>query len=189
MTEAAELFWHIADQLPAYNEARLEFIASVLLNHNANIVNSFTSHHYCMPTYNSVTMGGHVTKKDMEFPLLTLPGKNIFLIKYFAAKEKDLLLPNKGEFLTPHGLGKQDVLQPTISIDTKLNTCILDGYLYSIKWGESLRAHPTLKLRAFDREKVFSYMSLLYDFEITDEFVQLASINNMGPKIWDTGSL
>ena len=186
---AAELFCRISLQLPAFNEARHEFIASTFLNHNATILNATTSHHYCMPTCNSVTMGGHVSKSGMIFPFLTIPGENIFTIKYLSTKDIDLNLPYDGEFLTPHGLGKQDTIRPQIEIDIKHNICRLGGFTYNIKWGESLRSHATLKLRDFERDRVFNFLKLIYDYEITDEFVQLASYNKSGSIIWNTDSL
>ena len=183
--KAAELFWHISEQLPIFNEVRHEFIASVLLNHNANIINAFTSHHYCMPNSNSVLMGGHVTKIGMTLPLLTVPGQNIFLLQYNSVKDNDMCLPYEGEFLTPHGLGKCDTISPSIYTDYQAKKLTLDNVTYKIQWGESLRAHDGLALRTFDREKVFSYLDGVYNYTIEDEVSQIASINKNGLTIWD----
>lgn len=181
----AELFWRISNQLGSFNEARQEYLASVFIDGFAKIINSKTYHHYGMPTANSVIMGGHVTAKNDTFPLLTNAGKNIYLIKYYDVKDDSLIIPNtKGLFITPHGLGKEDITDPVIELNLTKQTFTLDGYEYNIRFGESLRAHPNLRLRSFNQDKYFSYYHTLYDFSVEKEFVQLASWSKNGIKIW-----
>ena len=146
-------------------------------------------HHYGMPTNTSIAMGCHLSTQDEIFPILTLPGESLYMIKYSRAKDKSLMLSDK-QFLTPHGWGKRHISMPKIALNLKDNIFMLDDQSYEIRFGTSLRSHPNLELRDFGitslnrKENFFDYLSKLYEYEIVDEFEQIASWNKAGVKIW-----
>lgn len=185
----AELFWRIAKQLPEFNEARHEYLASVLIDGGAKIVNVQTYHHYLMPDPESVVMGGHVTKPGDELPLLTRPGENIFMLKYESLTDEDYRIQGSEQFITPHGLGKCDIIEPVLSLSSDMKKFSVDNVVYDIRFGESLRAHPNLMLRAFEPEKIFGYLDKCYKYTIEDEFIQLLSWNKAGIKEWNRNGM
>ena len=182
----AENFWCMAKQLPSFNEARQEFLASVVLDGFSPILNKSTYHHYYMPNLNSVIMGGYITNAGEEYPFLTSEGNNIYMIKYNNVKEKSLKLLGREMFITPHGLGKGSNCKPQLKINLNSQVFSLDGVSYPIHFGYSLRDHPNLSIRKFDWDKYRYYLNEQYDIEVTDEFVQLVSWNKKGIIQWNT---
>lgn len=185
----AEVFYSIAKGLYEFNEIRHEFIAHVILGDYQEDVSPLHFHHYGMPTNTSIAMGCHLSTQDEIFPILTLPGESLYMIKYSRAKDKSLMLSDK-QFLTPHGWGKRHISMPKIALNLKDNIFMLDDQSYEIRFGTSLRSHPNIELRDFGitslnrKENFFDYLSKLYEYEIVDEFEQIASWNKAGVKIW-----
>ena len=185
----AELFYKLASNLYEFNSNRHDFIADMIVGDRAKVLNASVFHHYGMPSQSSVVMGSHVNKIGDIAPVLTLPGKNIFMIKYNRCICDELFIPNTDTFLTPHGWGKTHVNSPKISFDLKSNRFFLDDKFYDIEFGSSLRDHPNLQLREFsfgeDTDCSFwKHFSKCYEYEIIDEFSQIASINKSAIKIW-----
>ena len=185
----AELFYKIAQNLIHFNEVRQEFIADSLLNGITNIANVSHFHHYYMPNNHSVIMGSHIVKSSQITPILTVPGADIYMVKFISPKSDDLFIDKK-HFLTPHGWGKRHKNFPKICLDIDSNQFLLDDIKYNIEFGESLRAHPNLELRDFEtenasrRDNFFSCLSQFYNYDIVDELVQIASYNKAGVVIW-----
>lgn len=182
----AETFWCVSKQLPSFNEARHEFLASALLDGFSPILNKSTYHHYYMPNANSVIMGGHITNAGEEYPFLTSTGNNIYMIRYNNVKDTCLKLSGCQSFITPHGLGKESNCKPDIKINLNSQMFSLNGISYPIHFGFSLRDHPSLSIRNFDWDKYQCYLNEQYDIEVTDEFVQLISWNKKGIIQWNT---
>lgn len=180
----AELFIKLSKNLYQYNENRHDFIVSVLVGNDAHILSNNHYHHYGMPDESSAIIGGHLVQEDMCTPLLTRPGKNIFLIRYKRAIDNSLQVSEKGDFLTPHGWGKRHIGMPEIRIDYASNKMSLDSMKYRIEYGESLRNHHNLELRDFDMNYYFEYLAEEYEFEIISEFAQIASYNKNGLIYW-----
>jgi hypothetical protein len=185
----AEVFCSVAEGLYRFNEIRHEFIAHVILaDHNA-VYYPCHYHHYGMPTNNSVAMGCHLIQNGEIAPVLSLPGENIYMVKFISTAESSLKI-SESQFLTPHGWGKRHTGTPKISLDLKNNRFSLDDENYEIRFGTSLRAHPNLELRDFEtnsstrKENFFSLLSSIYNYEVTDEFEQIASWNKAGVKRW-----
>ena len=185
----AEVFYSIAAGLYKFNEIRHEFIAHVILgNHQVN-THPLHFHHYGMPLSTSVAMGCHLSNQGQTLPILTLPGENIYMIKYHHTKHESLMIKNE-QFLTPHGWGKRHIGTPLIKLNLEDNIFTLDNESYEIKFGTSLRAHPNLELRDFEstsvtrKEQFLNYLSKLYEYEFVDEFEQIASWNKAGIKVW-----
>ena len=185
----AEFFYRLAEGLYNFNEIRHEFIAQVILGSLKNVINVQHFHHYGMPTPNSIVMGSHILKNGEIAPVLTMPGQNIYMVKFNSAKDNSLLI-NKSQFITPHGWGKRHKNVPQISLDLSTNSFTLDDESYNIEFGTSLRAHANLELRDFNnemsggKENFFSYLKKMYCFEISDEMEQIASWNKAGVRIW-----
>lgn len=185
----AEVFYSIAKGLYEFNEIRHEFIAHVILGEYQENVSPLHFHHYGMPTNTSIAMGCHLSTQDEISPILTLPGESLYMIKYSRVKDKSLMLSDK-QFLTPHGWGKRHINTPKMALNLKDNMFTLDEQNYGIRFGTSLRSHPNLELRDFGatsltrKENFFNYLSKLYEYEIVDEFEQIASWNKAGIKIW-----
>ncbi len=185
----AESFYRLAEGLYKFNEIRHEFIAQVILGTLKNVTNVQHFHHYGMPTYNSVVMGSHILKDGESAPVLTMPGQNIYMVKFNSVKDDSLLI-NESQFITPHGWGKRHKNVPQISLDLNRNKFTLDSESYEIKFGESLRAHTNLELRDFNSEKnsgkdnFFNYLEKMYNLKITDEMEQIASWNKEGIRVW-----
>lgn len=185
----AEMFYKMAEGLYKFNEIRHEFVGNEILQGLQDVVNIQHFHHYGMPSLNSVVMGSHILKNDMVAPILAIPGKNIYMVKFKRVKDESLLI-NKNEFLTPHGWGKRDKSVPQIFLNLTANEFSLDGETYEIKFGSSLRNHPNLVLRDFLRDSVcrkkcfFEYLNKIYDLEVVDEMKQIVSWNKDGIKIW-----
>lgn len=183
----AEMFYSIASDLYRFNETRHEFIAHVLLKDFAAINKVSHFHHYGMPNNFSIIMGGHIMKNNEIAPLLTVPGENVYFIKYNYPKD-DTLKINDSLFLTPHGWGKTHIGTPSISLKVPENKFILDEESYEIEFGTSLRNHKNLKLRDFsslnsaNNDNFFKYLTELYDFEIIDEMEQISSWSKEGVK-------
>lgn len=185
----AEIFYSLAKGLYIFNEIRHEFIAHVILGEYQDNVAPLHFHHYGMPTDNSIGMGCHIINTDEISPILSLPGENLYMIKYHRAKDVSLMVNDK-QFLTPHGWGKRHIGIPQMSLNMKDNIFVLDNESYEIKFGTSLRSHPNLELRDFQndsmsrKESFFNHLSQIYEYDIVDEFKQIASWNKAGVKIW-----
>lgn len=185
----AEMFYTLARGLYGFNEIRHEFIANVILDGLHNVSNVSHFHHYGMPSPTSVVMGSHILKNGEVAPVLTLPGKDIYMVKFNSAIDNSLLV-NSNQFLTPHGWGKRHISTPQMLLDLAKNKFILDNESYDIKFGASLRAHQNLELRDFQnnqldrKDNFFDHLRKMYDLEIVDEMKQLASWNKLGVKIW-----
>mgnify|MGYP006922131099 FL=1 len=185
----AEMFYRLAAGIYQFNEIRHEFIAQVILGTLNNVMNVKHFHHYGMPTPNSVVMGSHILKNGESAPVLTMPGQNIFMVKFNCVKDNSLLI-DESHFITPHGWGKRHKKMPQISLDLNSNKFILDNESYDISFGASLRAHPNLELRDFysdlpdGKNKFLDHLKKMYSLEVTDEMMQIASWNKEGVKIW-----
>lgn len=180
--EKAELFVRLAENLYIFNENRHDFIINSIFRKKERIEMVSHYHHYGMPSANEAIIGCHLLEHDSCSPLLTRPGENIFLLKY-----QDTLLQNfrtGNHFITPHGLGKQDVVEPEILLNIGNKELVLDGYKYKLQYGESLRKHSTLKLRDISIDDFMSKMKTVYDFSIVKEYKQLASYNKDGFIRW-----
>jgi len=167
--DKAELFYKLASNLYEFNSNRHDFIADIIIGDRAKILNSSVFHHYGMPTQSSVVMGSHINKVGDVAPILTLPGKNIFMVKYNRCTKDELFISETSTFLTPHGWGKNHINTPKISFDIKTNKFFLDDESYDIEFGSSLRSHPNLQLREFsfnkdDENYFFKYLSKNYEY-------------------------
>lgn len=185
----AEMFYRLAEGLYNFNEIRHEFIAQVVLGGIQSIVNVQHYHHYGMPSPSSVIMGGHILQNNEIAPILTMPGKDVYMVRFISVKDSSLLINSK-QFLAPHGWGKRHTGVPQISMDLFSNKFTLDNQSYDIKFGTSLRAHPNLELRDFEgaqqseKSNFFNYLSKMYNLKIVDELEQIASWNKMGVIVW-----
>lgn len=185
----AELFYHLAENLLKFNENRHEFFAQLLLRNAASINDVTHYHHYYMPNEQSVVMGSHIVSENQTSPILSVPGANIYMVQFKAAKERNLYINDK-QFLTPHGWGKRHKGTPILQLDVESNTFSLDDYTYNIEYGESLRAHPSLELRDFETEyenrkqSFLKHLDDIYDYTLIDELKQIASYNKSGVIIW-----
>lgn len=184
-----ELFFKIAHHSISFNENRHEFIAYQLLQGTAKVQTIKHHHHYFMPNNHSVVMGNHIIKAGDIAPVLTLPGENIYMVKFNKAKVKDLYI-DREKFLVPHGWGKRHKNVPMLSLDITTNKFYLDENTYDIVFGESLRTHPNLELRDFQtatcgrKENFFSVLGEMYEYSLIDELSQIASYNKSGVRIW-----
>lgn len=185
----AEQFCSLAQGLNKFNELRHEFIAHVISKGLTNINNVSHYHHYGMPNSKSIAMGCHIISSGDISPVLTLPGEDIYMVRFNSLKDDSLRIDEKS-FLTPHGWGKRHKGTPQISLDLSNNKFILDSESYDIKFGTSLRANSNLELRDFQTNKVdrkdsfFEHLNKMYDLEIVDNMEQIVSWNKDGVKIW-----
>lgn len=185
----AEIFYKLSENLLKFNENRHEFIAQILLRNKSIINNVAHFHHYFMPNINTVVMGSHIVSCGDIAPILSLPGENIYMVRFDNPKDEELYLGDT-KFLTPHGWGKRHKSIPNISLDVTSKKFHLDNYEYTIEFGESLRDHPALELRDFKtatqsrKESFFSYLDKIYNYSIIDEMKQIASYNKAGVIKW-----
>lgn len=180
----AEVFYRLSEGLYKFNEIRHEFIVQVILENLKYVQNVQHFHHYGMPTPNSVVMGSHILNNGEVAPILTMPGQDIYMVKFCSVKDKSLLI-NDSQFITPHGWGKRHKNIPQLLLDLNSNKFMLDGELYNVEFGTSLRAHPNLELRKYSgKENYFNYLRKMYSVELLDEMEQLASWNKEGVRIW-----
>lgn len=180
--KTAELFLRLAKNLYTYNENRHDFIISSLVKKRDIISKGLHYHHYGMPSDHEAIIGCHLLESDAISPLLTRPGENIFLLKY--KNTLDATLKKKTKFITPHGFGKQHIGKPEIIVDKNKEELILDGYKYGLRYGESLRNHPTLQLRNISIDDFMEKMKIKYNFSIIKEYRQIASYNKSGFIKW-----
>lgn len=183
--KSAELFYDIARNAYCYNENRHDFIIASLLD-NINLIDNVKHyHHYGMPNENIALIGSHLVRDNQETPLLTREGENVYLIKYNNVLDPSLRLSDKYPyFLTPHGLGKKHSKKFKIIIDENSKYMQLDEIKYKIEYGQSLRAHPGLEIRNIDMREYFKKFSLVYDYNIVNEFMQIVSYNKSGFIKW-----
>ena len=185
----AELFYKIAEGLYNFNEIRHEFIFNVFLHDMKYTGEVSHYHHYGMPSSKSVIMGEHLIYKNEVLPILSLPGEDIYMVKFQNVKD-DTLKIDDSHYISPHGWGKRHTGVPKLYLNISENKFILDEQVYEIEFGQSLRSHPNLELRDFETSNVsrkdsfFEYLNKMYTFEIVDELSQIASWNKMGIKKW-----
>lgn len=179
---SAELFLKLAGDLYEYNENRHDFIANSLVGKRAVISDNAHYHHYGMPSDHEAIIGCHLLKRGEISPLLTRTGENIFLLKY--EETFDSMLKAGTRIITPHGFGKQHIGKPEIIVNKEKGCLELDDYTYMLKYGESLRNHPTLKLRDISIKEFMRKMEMKYSFSIIKEYRQLASYNKSGYINW-----
>ena len=181
--KSAELFSKLAQNLYIYNENRHDFIVNSLVQNLCDIEKSEHYHHYGMPSKNEAIIGCHLLASDDSSPLLTRPGENVFLLKYKKTYNEGFKVGSR--FITPHGLGKQHIGRPEIKVDKYEKILTMDAQTYRLRYGESLRNHPTLKLRDISIDDFMTKMRVLYDFSVVKEFRQIASYNKSGFKKWE----
>lgn len=181
----ADLYLKLADSLYKYNENRHDFIIASLLGKLERVKSINHYHHYGMPCAHIALLGSHMIQKGQITPLLTRPGENVYLLKYYDVLDDALRLPSDKEyFITPHGWGKCHTSETKIEIDCENKIMQLDSLKYKIRYGESLREHPGLELRNIQSNDYFSYFSKAYEYSIFQEFKQLSSYNKNGFIKW-----
>lgn len=181
--KSAVLFLKLAQNLYTYNENRHDFIVNALIGKRDIINEGVHYHHYGMPSNNEAIIGCHLIESGAVSPLLTRPGENVFLLKYEDALNP--MLKSGKRFITPHGFGKEHIAEPELVINKYKKQLILDGHKYGLRYGESLRNHPTLRLREISVDDFMYKMKMMYDFSIVKEYRQLASYNKNGYIKWE----
>lgn len=182
----AKLFYKMAYDIYQYNENRHDFMIESFMDNSEDIINSKHYHHYGMPSEQIALLGSHMITRNMETPLLTRVGENVYIIEYKNLLNKQLKIwENQSYFLTPHGLGKKHCGTPDLQINDVEQSMKLDNCSYKIKYGESLRSHPNLQIRDIKMQEFFSFLAQNYEFGIINEFQQVASYNKDGFIRWN----
>lgn len=186
----AQLFCKIAKHLITFNEVRHDFFTEVLLNSFTSIDEVSHYHHYCMPTESSILIGSFLLKPGKVAPILSRPGKPIFLYKVGEKSHKMYEIDGEAHLLLPHGWGKESVKKPDIYIDLKAKRFSLNNYDYEIDGKSSLRDHPDLRLRdyKFNAETGYEvFQKQLKDFcegDVLEYLFPLISYNKNGLLYW-----
>ena len=173
-------FYSIAKCLEKYNYDRNDYLAKKILgdNYDKKVV---ASKHYGMPTINSVAIGCHWSCR--LYPLLTAPGKNIYLI-YPDFNNAFSIDGGKKICLSPHGFGVDT------DADIKINGASVkigekefssnDFKNYSINIGEDVEIRDAGSVRKKVDEILESCPG-----EIIDSLRQLAAFTKAGFEVYD----
>jgi hypothetical protein len=130
----AEIFWKIAEKIPEYNIKRHDYFAEKFAKGLTNIIQSYTEHHYGMPTQESINIGCYITEPEKIVPIFSAPGRCLFLYKV------DIDDPNAGNTkLIPHGWGKTCMNLSKIELINSMQEIEIAGRKYLINSSERIK--------------------------------------------------
>lgn len=167
----AEKFYNIAQSLLSFNQKRNSAFCEAVLKGGLADREILNVQHYGMPDPNTICIGVQ-WETDGIVPLLTAPGKNIYLVK-----------PAKGTEYFPHGLGLE-IHEGDIHYTSDGGICIGTKILYP---QNSLSIGGDAFNRA-DRTPIDVCVKRILDTNpatITAELKQIASISARGFEVWN----
>lgn len=185
--DTANLFVDLAKSLEHYNVIRHRFVAHLLTQSKAKIINQEDYHHYYMPTRQSVAIGCFPVESGMCVPIFSRPGRNITIFKPQAGGLNALgKLPSGNDLLlVPHGWGKTCIDDTSFSIDYEQGLFTLSGQKYEIKTQVSLGKDERLQLRNFcsnnfDGDEFFTQIADHCPGTIVEQIRQVVSFTKNG---------
>lgn len=146
--KTAERFIAIAQSLTAINQERHRYFASAVFGSRNLGEEILNEQHYGMPTESSVAIGCHWARNRL-LPLLTAPGKPIFIVQPIEGQANDVQVGDQRLLLFPHGLGKQSV--DPLHMEFGHDSLTVNGRTYGIT--ESLQKDKGFQLRNFAPEE------------------------------------
>lgn len=167
----AEKFYNIAKNLINFNQMRNTSFCETVLKDGIADVEILNVQHYGMPDSNTICIGVQ-WETDGIVPLLTAPGKNIYLVK-----------PSKDTKYFPHGLGVE-IYDGDIHYTSDGGICIGTKTLYP-------QNSLSIGIDAFNRanktplEKCVNNIIEQNPADIVAELKQIASISASGFEIWN----
>ena len=141
----AELFYKTAASLDGYNEVRHEHIAESLLKGYAKIKSVDHHHHYGMPDSHSINIGCYLKKDADIFPVFSKPNYPITLFKIKSSSQ----VAANGEYIVPHGWGKESKSSYDININYGKRTLIFNGEIFSLFNGDTFYRSTQLQYRDY----------------------------------------
>jgi hypothetical protein len=123
-------------------------VAKYFLDGKAELLKEDHYHHHFMPTQNSIAIGCYLIKSNSTLPILTYPGKPIYIYNFSAPYKSDICVGDK--FLVPHGWGRHINRNVALSINLSNNTLLLDNSIFPIQAKATINAIEGLKVREYD---------------------------------------
>jgi hypothetical protein len=185
--DKAVLFSRMAKSLEDFNIVRHHFIAQLLLNGKASIIEQFDYHHYFMPSNQSVAIGCFLVEEGSSVPIFSKPGRDINIFKAKAGGKNRIKEMSSGDdkLLVPHGWGKTCQHDIEFNIDLKNKEFSLSGKKYDIKTEISLGKDERLYLRDYDSaptsdNSLYSLMEHHCPGEVIETIEQISSYTKHG---------
>jgi hypothetical protein len=123
-------------------------VANGIVGGDAMIVDSQYLHHHYMPTPTSVLIGCYLIKQNTIIPILSSPGRPIYLYKFENSLQSNCGTDNL-EFIVPHGWGRYFDGDFSIQLDLKNNILLLNNDEYSIQPKQTFKTCESIKVRSF----------------------------------------
>ncbi len=140
--KVAEQFIKLAHMEETHNTLRHRYLADLIFG-DENIDSEILSvQHYGMPSANSVAVGCQWVK-DRIVPLLTAPGKPVYLVRPQEGGPNDVTIGNTPALLFPHGLGRE--CTEGIQIQYEQDGVIFNGQRYTEE--QTLMDDPRFRIR------------------------------------------
>lgn len=177
----ATLFAQLAHMLEGFNILRHRFVATMLLNDCAPIVDEYHKHHYYMPTPTSAAIGCYICEPGEEVPVFSAVGRPIGIFRPSAGGRNRIRFHSGEEKLVvPHGWGM--TVSSPLRVTHSATHLHVNGTRFDLAAGVSLLEHPDVGPRLFEggTRRFSRTIHAHTPGDITSELHQIASYSRHG---------
>ena len=185
----ARLFFRIAEQLTASNELRHEFLATQFAGLPEVLDLVVHSHHYSMPSPDTVAIGTCLVPPGTLIPLLSAPGQPIALCRSRKNRANAVQVGGRALQAVPHGWGKTSKAPLELTMSEEFDSLAINGVLYPVESESNLVGHTDLALREYpaQADDPASFLNRYQDelgVSIELELAQVVSVGSGGMQEW-----
>jgi len=183
--ETAQKYYNKAKSYEVENSTKHNYVANDIIGSDAVIENSQIMHHHCMPSPSSILIGCYLISTNTILPILSSPGRPIYLYRFDKSLEKQNCIDNH-HFIVPHGWGRHFDGDFLLRLDLTNNTLSLNNSKFKIQPKQTFKSCESIKIRTFkNSEKCDEYLELLQNYYTgsnIDMLDQLITYNKSGFK-------
>jgi len=167
------------------NITKHNHVANNIIGNDAMIENSQILHHHCMPSSSSILIGCYLISTNTTLPILSSPGRPIYLYKFDKSLEEQNYIDNH-HFIVPHGWGRYFDGDFSVQLDIPNNTLFINNDSFKIQPKQTFKYCKNIKIRSFNNsDKYDDYLNLLQNYYTginIDMLDQLIAYNKLGFK-------
>jgi hypothetical protein len=165
------------------NSIKHNQFAKDIIGNDAVIENSQIFHHHSMPSSSSVLIGCYLSSANTTLPILSSPGKPIYLYKFNKSLDRQNYIDNH-HFIVPHGWGRYFDGDFTIQLDLLNNTLFLNNDKFEVQLKQTFKSCNNIKIRSFNNSDNYDeYLELLQKYYLgvnVDILDQVIAYNKSG---------
>jgi hypothetical protein len=183
--DAAQEYYAKTKYYEEQNRIKHNHVVNAIIGSDAVIENAQILHHHCMPSSSSILIGCYLISANTTLPILSSPGRSIYLYKFDKSLEEQNRIDNHN-FIVPHGWGRYFDGDFSIHIDLPNNTLFLNNDKFRILPKQTFNSCENIKIRFFNNsEKSDEYLEFLQNYYTginVDILDQLVTYNKSGFK-------